>query len=438
MFEYLGKIGNVMLSVVLSIIILRIYFSIFFEKKKTEIWSGCLWFLYFVWQLFVEKHICEPAYINVVINIVTVSMICIFIYKGDFLQKIVFSFLIIAIWMLVELIIGYIFTLTGEDYMVPQLWGSVFSKILTLTLIMLLRRYFQNENIKNLPNTHNIFLLLIPVGSMYVVYNMFMLSVSVKSERYVKDSLISSIMILVINIVAFKLYIYLSKEKELEKYNTVYEQQIELCNQHMKEKEAIMMECRNARHDMKNHFIVIMELIGSDKNAEAMKYLQKAVHVENLDMHGICKTGNIIVDSLVNAKYSLALQKNIEFAIDIHIPMEFHLKGADICILLGNILDNAIEASENISEEKRNIKLYMRYDKKMLIVTVINTFNGQVVKNKEGKLLTNKKDTISHGIGLTSVQKIVDKYKGQLIIETENEIFKIELFVREEEIKSYE
>ena len=142
-----------------------------------------------------------------------------------------------------------------------------------------------------------------------MVYNIFVLSVELENQKHIRGSLASSILVLIINIVIFKLYLKLSKEKELQRYNTVYEKQLELCNQHMIEKEAIMMDFRNARHDMKQHFIVLMEMLDNNENALATEYLSKLVDMNLLNNIGISKTDNIVVDSLINAKYSGSVVK---------------------------------------------------------------------------------------------------------------------------------
>lgn len=82
-------------------------------------------------------------------------------------------------------------------------------------MIICLKKFFQNENVKDLSNKYNITLLLIPIGSMFVVYNTFMLSVDINKKVHIKESLTSLIIILLINIVIFKLYLVMSKEKEL-------------------------------------------------------------------------------------------------------------------------------------------------------------------------------------------------------------------------------
>lgn len=200
--------------------------------------------------------------------------------------------------------------------------GSLFSKLFTLFMIICLKKFFQNENVKDLSNKYNITLLLIPIGSMFVVYNTFMLSVDINKKVHIKESLTSLIIILLINIVIFKLYLVMSKEKELEKYNAVYEQQLELCTQHMREKENIMMDFRNARHDIKQHVIVLIEMLDNNQNESAIDYLRKLINIVPLNNLGISRTDNIVVDSLINAKYAIALKEKIKFNVDIHIPMQ--------------------------------------------------------------------------------------------------------------------
>ena len=95
--------------------------------------------------------------------------------------------------------------------------------------------------------------------------------------------------------------------------------------------------------------------------------------------------------------------------------------------MLGNILDNAIEASLKVEEEKRHIRLFMKYDSNTLIITVINTFIGDLNKHKEGRILTRKHTPLNHGIGLESVRRVAEKYHGSVIIETKDNSFIIKI-----------
>ena len=169
-----------------------------------------------------------------------------------------------------------------------------------------------------------------------------------------------------------------------------------------------------------------MEMLDEGRNEEATEYLSKLVNEKIFGQIGISRTDNIIVDSLVNAKYSHAVRQKIKFEADIHIPVQLPFSGADICILIGNILDNAIEASMRLKEEERYIGFFMKYDKNYLVITAMNAFNGKLVRNSAGKIMTDKGEPENHGIGLESVRKIAEKYHGSVVIEEKGN-FKIKV-----------
>lgn len=254
-----------------------------------------------------------------------------------------------------------------------------------------------------------------------------MISIATKNNANMKSSLTSSIIVLIVNVIIFKLYLLLSKEKELQKFNAVYEQQLELCNQHMREQESVMMDFRNIRHDIKHHYIILLEMIDKNKNKMAMEYLESLI--TSIPRVGISCSDNIVIDSLINAKNAIAIQDDIDFKIDVHIPIQLPFRSADLCILLGNLLDNAIEASYLLEEAQRSIRLYMKYDKNILIITVLNNYNGYLVKERNGKIITSKRDSTNHGIGLESVNKVASKYYGSMVIETKDNIFKVKVLL---------
>ena len=99
--------------------------------------------------------------------------------------------------------------------------------------------------------------------------------------------------------------------------------------------------------------------------------------------------------------------------VEICIPEELNVDTADLCIILGNLLDNAIEAAEKCEKEKR-IRLKILYGNRNIRIEIANTFDGEIHRMENGMYMTSKKDAKRHGIGLQSVQKCIDKYKGKL------------------------
>ena len=123
-----------------------------------------------------------------------------------------------------------------------------------------------------------------------------------------------------------------------------------------------------------------------------------------------------MIDSLIGYWYVVAKQMNIKFTIDVNIPMMLPFKGADLSLILGNILENAVEAASKEAGDKY-IHIRMKYDKNNLLIFLVNNYNGKLIKTKDKKLKSTKIDSGNHGIGLSSVERVVSKYHGVLTID---------------------
>ena len=186
MFNIIRNLGIDLITSSLSVIILNMYFDIFFKRIEHRIRKIIVWGIYFIWQLFISFHKIEPILLNISISIMVAILICICLYEGVWIQKIVFSVIIVLIWVLMEFLTGYIFVLLGIDYMIPVLLGSILSKLMVVFLLLVLKTFFRNEDIKNLPVRYNLILLLVPMGSMYIMYNIFILSMDKGKSTYVE------------------------------------------------------------------------------------------------------------------------------------------------------------------------------------------------------------------------------------------------------------
>ena len=120
---------------------------------------------------------------------------------------------------------------------------------------------------------------------------------------------------------------------------------------------------------------------------------------------------------------SKAENEGCNIQAEIFLPNEISIENDDLVVVMGNLLDNAIEAIEKIKENKY-IKISVKYDRQCLIVRVINSFDSQINMEK-GKIQTRKENSEFHGIGLESVENVVAKYRGNIKIEYKKEIFSV-------------
>ena len=405
------------LPTVFTAYIFFFYFNIFFEKKKRSIrvLTGIIVFVF--WQLSIPEIVrILPAARNIGVTEGVTLFAVISIFEGKIWKKCFFVIIFDAVWMLVETLVNNLLMLYCEYLAVSQRFGAFVSKLLFFAVILALKKIFTNEEIKELPAGHNILLVFIPVGSIYIMNAVFTLAYSTSWEYAEVYSIMSVVILLVINVLGFYVYIKLADDLQVKRMNVVYEQQLELCERHQEETEISMLQIRDVRHSMRNHFISILAYAERGECDEIIQFVDDVIEDGKLELSGTVNTGNIVTDSLVGYWERIAEQKGIEFRSELSIPMEMPFKGADISLILGNLLENAVEGAGK-AEKRKYIRLKIKYDKKNLLIMVENSYKGKLVKGRGEELRTTKTDKDNHGIGLSSVRRVVGKYHGTVSID---------------------
>lgn len=198
---------------------------------------------------------------------------------------------------------------------------------------------------------------------------------------------------------------------QLRRINMVYEQQLELCERHQKETEIAMLQVRDVRHGMRNHLLVIRAYAEKGEMDKLKKYVENLIEDGGLESSWSVDTGNIVTDSLVGYWKRAAENEGIRFESELRIPIEMPFRGADISLIIGNLLENAVEGARK-TDGKRYIRLKIQYNRKNLLITVENSYKGNLKRGKDGELRTTKTDVANHGIGIPSVRRAVEKYHG--------------------------
>lgn len=419
---WLNKILFYSLNIVLSgfsIYLFMSYFDIFFIRRQRNKISILGYIVFIIWGFMVSSCHLVPIYINVSIAIIITLILAMIVYSGGFWNTCIFSVAFNAIAMLIETLIGYIFINwfdTNINVQVYQILGSLISKMIFLMIILILKRVFVNEKIKELYFKYNVIFVLLPVGSIYIMNTIFFIGIQSKDSSIYLQSAISAIMLLIMNVLIFYIYMKLADDLLLRQMNAVYEQQLELCERHQQEREMSMLQIRDAKHNMKNHLISILAYAENGDCKKIIEFVNEVVDEGKIMISSVANSGNIVMDSLIGYWDMIAKKKGIDFSVHIQVPMMMPFKGADICLVLGNLLENAVEATEKVSREKY-IKVHIKYDKGNLLVFVSNCYEGELMKTKDKKLKSTKADAKNHGIGLSSVQRVAHKYHGTVIIE---------------------
>ena len=183
---------------------------------------------------------------------------------------------------------------------------------------------------------------------------------------------------------------------------------------------------RQFRHDLRNRMQVLQKLV-EDEEYEGVKTFIARISEKSSDMQLYSQTGNLAVDSIINSKLQLAKEKEIRIDAKIAMPKEVITDEDDMVVILGNLLDNAIEASERV-REKREIIVRLQYKEGCMYLHVKNSYD-QIVNVENGRLVTRKQDKLLHGIGIRSVESTVEKYNGIVEISQDKEMFTVDVMM---------
>ena len=409
----------------ISVVTLYIYFSCFLQPRKNKL---CL-LVYPIYIIGLGVNIGNLSIPlnNLIRSIILITLIAVVHFEGKIIWKIALSGILYVLWALSEFLVALFLISFGWEFQFNSRFGALLSQLLTLLVIFYYYNFFGIYRVRNLSAKYNIALFLLPISSMFILYKLFIYGMESESSFATEEAILCLLIMLAINILIFKLYLSLAGEMSERKYNAIYAQQLEHYGNIVQEREMSMAEYRSIRHDMKQHFSSVLNMLEKQNYQTAEEYLKKLVE-DNTDHSQICRTENPVVDAIVNAKYSFMKTLGIKCTADIHIPMQLPFDMADMSVLLGNVLDNAIEANnDNVSD--KYIKIYMVYDKNVLVITVINSYDGTLLRDKTGKILTRKDDKNAHGFGLVSIERIVQKYHGSMVIEETSEEYKIKLIM---------
>lgn len=191
------------------------------------------------------------------------------------------------------------------------------------------------------------------------------------------------------------------------------------------EVQNIYQTMRGWRHDYHNHMQIIKAYLDQNQVQETLAYLE---HLEeDLDSIDIAiRTGNVSVDAILSSKVSIATKHKIAVNYKAVVPKELRVSDVHLCAIIGNLLDNAIEACEKVEESKRFIRIYLGVFKGQLYISVTNATNA-TRRRKRHELITEKQG--EHGLGLKRIDRIAATYEGYVNRKNEPGVFATEVLL---------
>ncbi len=186
-------------------------------------------------------------------------------------------------------------------------------------------------------------------------------------------------------------------------------------------------QMRGWRHDYHNHIQTMKAHLAFSQMEELARYLDD-LNQDLANIDTVLKTGNVMVDAILNSKLSLIKSHEISVHATAVVPSVLTVSEIDLCVIIGNLLDNALEACLKLTESHdRFIRIYIGRLKGQLYISISNAVGGEV--NKQGHRYLSTKDAASHGFGLLRVDRIAEKYEGFVNRQNEDGVFATEIML---------
>jgi len=396
------------------------FMTVFFEarssRRKVELLTYVGYFL-----------IITPIYIfvNVPIVLMISNLVALigltFNYNSTLKKRILAVMFMYLIFMSVEIVVGLItgyfdFPLFSTNNY-SSIFGMIFFRILSYVSVLVFNNFRNIKRGEIVPNSNWFSIVLIPATSLYVILLLFQ-----AEGLSVLQVMAGVILLFLVNFATFNLYdaITAAMSERLEsrlifEQNKYYDRQLKLMKASLENTKAI-------RHDLKNHMFSIRSLVNNSDKEQTLHYISDIMNDFGAEQN-YASSGNMIIDSIINFKFQEAERGGIKTTLDLNIPENLEIPPIDMTIVLGNLLDNAIEAATKV-EENPYINVKIKYDKGRVLLQIDNPYTGEV-KEENGKYITAKEDKSNHGIGLTNIRKVVAKYNGTMDVDHSGNVFSV-------------
>lgn len=396
-----------------------LFMEMFFIAKKSNFIQMSLSFCGYVLINNVVYFCVSRPIIQLIINILL--LMCLTLnFESKYPKRLIAVAYVYLSMMLIETII---FRITG--YIYPSIFavssayyniaGMITMDLVSFLLVLLFRNYKFIRNDIFIPTNQWLCVFLVPFGTLCIM--LIILQCPNHSAVFI---LLSALIVLVTNVLVFGMYNMILKNYE-EKINELrLKQQNIMYGQQLKLMQSAMINMSAVNHDIKNHLSIISGFLEQGNLGKVEKYLTEINSAYKVTGE-YAKTGNFILDSILNYKIDEAVKANIIVELNAKVPKDLKLPEFDMNIILSNIIDNAIEACLKLLED-REIHIVINYFNGVLRIKIVNTFDG-LVKQKNGRIITRNRDKSNHGIGLRNIRDTVEKYNGVIDIDFDTKKF---------------
>ena len=400
--------------------LMHVFFKDIASNNKIEILS------YFSYYFIISALylIVNIPIITLVSNIILLALIS-FNYEATYKNRFIAVFLIYLILMISETIVslltGYlVISVFGKNPGYSFSLGYIFSKLIGFFAALFIENYSNIKKGFELSTSYWLSILIISLSSLYIVVAL------VDSQIHtVKASIIISLLFLII-VLLFYLYDALKSSAEMKIEKSILEQEKRYYDNQFWLMKSSVEKTASLKHDIANHIGAIGSLIRENEISRALNYINQLEKYAPFNSK-IVESGNLVIDSILNYKLDYVKSIGVNTHLDIKVPSDLELESFDMVVILGNLLDNSVEALKKL-KENRTIWVSIKYDRGVLIIQIQNNFDGKISVGAKG-LITTKDDKDNHGLGLKNIESTLEKYNGLLEYSYTNNLFKAEVLM---------
>ncbi len=373
------------------------------------------------------------TFIGTIVLMGSTLIVNVFLFHNSFFEKFiwwgVYYFGLLMMELLAVIIIPAVSDISIRDIQTNDtaydlVWfGTKAVTMLVFELFINFRKFRNGKLQINSRFYKNLWLLII--FNIFLIVGCVILYFNLHNTRYDLETLlrIFYFVVVVTMIVSLVLVFRIERDSRKEMMTNLKLQQMELELQQHKEIMKVTGNLRKLRHDMNNHIGLIRELMNTERYDEVRDYVNQ-LYGDVKEANELVISDNNTLQVLMNAKKNKARERSIDFQNFLGTSLH-EMQDKDLCILLGNLLDNAIEAAGQALDRKY-IDFSLQKTKDGSVITCVNSF-GVKPRIKKGRFVSSKQNAAIHGIGTENIRDIVAKYQGEIQFDYDEEAFQVRI-----------
>ena len=288
-------------------------------------------------------------------------------------------------------------------------------KVMLFFVVLLLRKLMAKDSLAGLADTEWLRFIFFPVFTIFTISAMISTAGNIQNQTQEKVFVLIAFGLAGMNIVVFYLIKDILKREARIREDRIFRLQVKNQTSMYRSVSENFDKQRKKTHEYKNQMLCIEALIKKKRYEELEGYVEGICEKLNKDLDSI-STNNVIVDAILNTKYQEMRDQNVVFVFKINDLSRINMKDEDIVIVLSNLLNNAIEACEKC-KGKRIVKLKFVNEDDMIIISVRNTYENEIIYDGKEIKTSKCQDVDEHGIG------IIEKYEGSHVITNDGQEF---------------